>query len=453
MAFILYNAAFKEHRIEYRNSSAIEVDSRRSLGGSTLMIVGETFLNVTFSGTSILIYGGNIPLHKSDTGPLPDSEKNALIDGVPITVTFAQNSGGLLYKSPEFTEGFHSLDFPNMSNVCIDYMLVTPGNQTEVLGETLLINDNDPSLSYEGDWVRDTPHFLERMPLENSTMRTDSPGASVSFPFTGTAVSAFGYCEEVKDILNVDVYLDGVLAPKTAINSDEARFTIVPLFAISGLSGTTHTLKLQLTNNGINNNSIRTNLSIDHFTYVPSFRSFAIERITNIRTTAPSSEVNFSTPTSPPSTKPSGARLAGLIFGVIGIALFLALLVFRRRIFKRRVRPPPEIPPFALGSHGKDVAVVQRPQQQQQNLLPSTSGRPLRGILKRESESRPLYAVKASPREAKLAITEKAGKSISHHPLHHLRSQYRNETTYSPKHERKLVSASIGCVVSSHMNR
>ncbi|KAG5719073.1 hypothetical protein E4T56_gene9515, partial [Termitomyces sp. T112] len=90
------------------------------------------------------------------------------------------------------------------------------------------------------------------------------------------------------------------------------------------------------------------------------------------------------------------------------IALFLALLVFRRRIFKRRVRPPPEIPPFALGSHGKDVAVVQRPQQQQQNLLPSTSGRPLRGILKRESESRPLYAVKASPREAKLAITEKA---------------------------------------------
>ncbi|KAG6899565.1 hypothetical protein C0993_009177 [Termitomyces sp. T159_Od127] len=290
-------------------------------------------------------------------------------------------------------------------------MLVTPGNQTEVLGETLLVDNNDSSVSYEGDWVRTSLSEIVarnaevRMPIVNSTMRSNSPGASVSFPFMGTAVSVFGSCGREQDISNVDVYLDGVLAPKTAPNHDEVRHTVSPLFSVSGLSKASHTLKLLL----ISNDSASTNLSIDHFTYAPSFPSFGTKRITNRSPTAPTNEVLiFSTPTHSPSVKPNGARLAGLIFGVIGIALFLALLIFRRRIFRRRARPPPETRPFALGSHRKDATAEQTPQKQEQRLSPNTTGRPLRGILKNQSESRPVLEVKALPHETDLSITGKA---------------------------------------------
>ncbi|KAG6896079.1 hypothetical protein C0992_010453 [Termitomyces sp. T32_za158] len=208
-------------------------------------------------------------------------------------------------------------------------------------------------------------------------MRSNSPGASVSFPFT--------------------VPTDG-----------EVQNTILPLFSVSGLSGANHTLKLLL----IKNDSAPTDLSIDYLTFVSSSSSSGTKPITNTSPTASIDQVLiFSTPTnSPSSIKPSGARLAGLIFGVIGIAVFVALLIFRRRIFRRRVRPPPETRPFALAGHRKDAAVEQTPPQQEQRLPPDTTGRPLRGILKKESESRPVLEVNALPPEANPPVTGKAIK-------------------------------------------
>lgn len=212
MISVLYKVSLEGHHIRYRNSSAIELDSGSSVGGSTLMIFRETFLNVTFSGkilshschvdgitltigTSIAIYGDSISLRNSSIGPSLDSATNAFIDGIPTKATFfAKSNGGLLYESPRLSEGLHSLSFSNISNVYIDYMFVTPGNQTEILGETLLVDSSDSSLSYEGDWVReDAAQDAEVcIPIATSTMRSNSTGASVSFPFTGKLLNVCG---------------------------------------------------------------------------------------------------------------------------------------------------------------------------------------------------------------------------------------------------------------------
>ncbi|KAG6852622.1 hypothetical protein C0991_010371, partial [Blastosporella zonata] len=420
MASIIYDATVEEKRVQYWTSSAVEVGSRGSIGGSTLMIFAETPLNVTFSGiidrcgpsysltwtlpfhkgTSISIYGNSISINTSVL-PVPDFQKVVLINGIPTTGIFTpQNNTGLFYKSPTLSEGSHSLNIPSLNEIYIDYILVTAGSQTKLLKETLLVDESDPTVSYEGAWMRSyaplpsdavdgASDSRARAPVGGSTMWTNTPGASFSFLFTGTSVTVFGVCERGEDFSNVDVYLDGNLAPKAIPSGDLFPQANCPWFSAPILSPGNHTIKFQLNHN---DNYTRTNLIVDYFTYIPSFDSLAIS--TALNSSSPGRIYSALSPSSSRNqtpTTPTGARLAGFIFGGIGIIFLLSILVLRRRIFRWRPRPPAEVLPFALTGHRAVVAAKETSQHHESQAVSNggTGNLPpgLRGILKKEAQT------------------------------------------------------------------
>ncbi|KAG6815191.1 hypothetical protein H0H93_010622, partial [Arthromyces matolae] len=348
MPTIVYSSAPAEKRGTYGNpsESAIELSAVGYLLGSTRRILDGSSAQVSSSGTSVWIYGS------PSTPASPPALTNVTLDGFARIINMTSNDSRILYKSPTLPANFHWLLIPRVSNVEIDFALVTSGNKTEILDETLLVYKNQPTIVYEGEWLT-VEHIAG---IGNATMKTSSPGASVSFSFTGkdksysfrlpphtpsgTSASAWGACDH--DGAQVDVYLDGTLSPETRIQPgpDPTSLPYCPIFSASGLPSSQHTVRLQLNNDS----SAPPHLSFDYFQFEPSFSSPSTGSGNVKGVTQTDKVLAFSEPTgkSPGSAIPAGARLAGIIFGSIGIAFFLTILILRRRLFKRRVRPPAE---------------------------------------------------------------------------------------------------------------
>ncbi|KAG6824808.1 hypothetical protein H0H92_005739 [Tricholoma furcatifolium] len=115
--------------------------------------VGSTALNfqtLTYNlGTAASVYGvlglaAFLPSQGS-----PDIPVNVTIDGGETSKTTATNSStlGLLYTTPTLSDGAHTVNISmNPPNGLIDYMVVTAGNNTQLLGQQLIIDDDDASV-------------------------------------------------------------------------------------------------------------------------------------------------------------------------------------------------------------------------------------------------------------------------------------------------------------------
>jgi hypothetical protein len=70
-------------------------------------------------------------------------------------------------------------------------VVITAGQDTPLLGQVLIVDDDDPSITYGGNWIRDTSTFTSSvdppvgLPFGNATHQTTSEGASAVFGFTG----------------------------------------------------------------------------------------------------------------------------------------------------------------------------------------------------------------------------------------------------------------------------
>jgi hypothetical protein len=70
-------------------------------------------------------------------------------------------------------------------------VVITAGQDTPLLGQVLIVDDDDPFITYEGDWIRSTSTFTSSddppvgLPFGNATHQTTSKGASAAFSFTG----------------------------------------------------------------------------------------------------------------------------------------------------------------------------------------------------------------------------------------------------------------------------
>ncbi|MEX2198387.1 MAG: hypothetical protein WD886_06215 [Burkholderiales bacterium] len=106
--------------------------------------------------------------------------------------------------------------------------------------------ENHPALAYSGDWFH---RNVNRTWSEGSASTSATPGARVTFTFTGTSVSWIGLRKASTGIANV--YLDGVFVEQ--INTYEP----VPIegyqhtvFRADGLTPGTHTLTLESASSG-----------------------------------------------------------------------------------------------------------------------------------------------------------------------------------------------------------
>ncbi|KAJ7577908.1 hypothetical protein C8J56DRAFT_740203, partial [Mycena floridula] len=78
-----------------------------------------------------------------------------------------------------------------------DYMAISPGQHTPLLGRTLMIDDTYSGLTFGSGWIplNNNAFDLGGNPaytFQNTTLTTSTPGSKFSFSYTGTNMTLYG---------------------------------------------------------------------------------------------------------------------------------------------------------------------------------------------------------------------------------------------------------------------
>ena len=98
------------------------------------------------------------------------------------------------FQSPKLSDGKHTITVSNLAfGTSIDFAIVNVGNQTPLTGQTIVVDDDNPSILYTSHWSRNTNKFIAGTlpvgyPYGNSTHRSSTPGDTFTFRFTGALV-------------------------------------------------------------------------------------------------------------------------------------------------------------------------------------------------------------------------------------------------------------------------
>jgi len=107
------------------------------------------------------------------------------------------------------------------------------------------VNDDDPSISYQGTWM-----YLQRHPFGdylNDVHVTNNNGDSFEYTFFGTGVDYI--TEKMTGLGNVNVYIDGQL-DKTVNCGNSAQVAQQVVYSKRGLVWGTHTIKVSKKDGG-----------------------------------------------------------------------------------------------------------------------------------------------------------------------------------------------------------
>ncbi|KAF5378462.1 hypothetical protein D9615_007068 [Tricholomella constricta] len=290
--------------VGFRDSSLI--------GGSG--IGNSVGFTVTFEGISIAIFG---------------SAKNQLalsLDEGEKTILHVLKNSSVheLYRSPTLQSGTHHVTLynPSHSIVWFYYALVTPGNDTQVSDKRLVVDDNDPSIEYEGNWATSNTVISSTTgdfhPFGGTTHDAQI-GASAKFYFTGTSVFVYG---PSKSGLQATFSLDG---DPRAVASIDAQLWTSLWYSVDGLDPGNHTLTMQMIKQGRHGELF----SLDYIMYTPSFHSLATKPEPLLRSSSSSSSsVSTSTSTMTPHAGHTPTRHSAIIGAVLGAIAVILLAGF-----------------------------------------------------------------------------------------------------------------------------
>jgi len=150
--------------------SSILLNFNDASAGTSIAFTGNTPAT-TLSQSIIVSIDGGTPYNTSYMDPAPPS--------------YFQ-----WFQSPTLTEGQHTIKVDGIDGTSLDYATITVGQNTPLLGKTVIVDNEDPLVHYSGTWTR-TPdkfipgHIPSGLPFRNSTHRTTTPGDSITFQFTG----------------------------------------------------------------------------------------------------------------------------------------------------------------------------------------------------------------------------------------------------------------------------
>ncbi|KAG6810720.1 hypothetical protein H0H92_010602 [Tricholoma furcatifolium] len=248
------------------------------IGSTALQFSGPAIVSLSFNGTAASLYGVLGLVYTIPSQGSSDSiPANVTIDGGKTSKTTATNSStlGLLYTTPTLSDGPHTVDI-SMSPVSgiIDYMVVTGGNDTQLLGQQLIIDDDDTSVSYEGTWTKNQSTLLNkddlvRSPYGDGIHQTSSSGAAVTLTFNGTAIAVYGPSSPGPS--SADLQINYTL---DAVNSQIVDYTDSLLlnsnfqwYLNDTLAPGEHTLRMEVIK------AVNANFTIDYALYSPSFNT------------------------------------------------------------------------------------------------------------------------------------------------------------------------------------
>ncbi|KAK7462123.1 hypothetical protein VKT23_007726 [Stygiomarasmius scandens] len=336
-------------------------------------------------GTSIELYGFSPPAEVVQTF-------DVFLEEDQFHLSYPQAAvGDLWYSSPTTDpsaiqpEGITvRFDGPNL---VFDYATVIVADFTSLEGQTILVDDSNSEIQWQGNWQQKTNYTLFNTGLNipnvgpptghrialtrphgNGTHNSISVGDSMIFQFegdfkqscllsefytlVGTSISVVGlspvaleYLDPVNGVnssdyhLSLNFTLDGKF---TTVNFTEGNglphFTF---FHADGLSTGDHILSMTVENN------INSTVIIDYLTYKPSFPTLQDKPIFQPITPGTSSSTAVSpSPTSEENKKPSdkkvntGAVVGGVVGGVLLLAVLALFIWFYRR--KKKTSPIPE---------------------------------------------------------------------------------------------------------------
>ncbi|KAJ7915640.1 hypothetical protein B0H13DRAFT_2270268 [Mycena leptocephala] len=326
-----------------------------SFNGSDIALFTPSNFHILFDGTSISITG-------TSAGGLGSGSFNITLDGHTSTVPRATSDAKHLYiyfpwyRSPSLSdvEGsqLHDISIAMLGEyLTIDYLAITPRMETSLLGRTLMVDDSYSGLHFSGSWETGGSTFLSpggpgdspeqiSYSFQNTTHVTSTPGSIFQFAYTGTEMTLYGVFlwdklgsfELVTEIDNQEPTTTSFSTFPNGSSGD--GFTQQPnfiLYASPELPAGNHNVTFTLSK------CKNQTLVIDYILYTPSFNSLAtMPDLTGPRPQTSSPPIPLPTATSTThnsqgSQIPYCALAAGIVAGLMCMALVVALLMWRRR--------------------------------------------------------------------------------------------------------------------------
>ncbi|KIK66661.1 hypothetical protein GYMLUDRAFT_55376 [Collybiopsis luxurians FD-317 M1] len=301
-------------------------------------------LSLSFQGTSIAFIGGvreqgnrtqstfGLSIHQSSSFIIEyDPEYPQSI--TPQTI-FQWYTSPSLPDSPEA----YSLELSSLQLVGIDYVLIEAGGNTPLTGQTILVDDINPEIIWNGHWTNQsdfttTDGFVQR-PNGNGTHSSSTVGDSFEFQFAGTSIIVAGVISLSNgDSFTASFALDNsnptVISFQISSVLDPHEFNFI-YFNDSSLSAGNHTLTVNLTQVAGNAAFV-----VDYLMYEPTFDflsgkpNFTQPSATN--GSGPSSAGPSPTGSRGDSSHQSHVHIGVIVGGVIGgvaALCFIALGVF-----------------------------------------------------------------------------------------------------------------------------
>ncbi|KAJ7588414.1 hypothetical protein C8J56DRAFT_1164864 [Mycena floridula] len=341
----------------------VEYDNNHSSAGIETWLFNNTStefssLQMKFDGTSVLF----VCLRGQSGWSLTTTIDN----NPPSSSSLRFDSYGQLYQSPTLddTAKIHTLNTTVISSapggilsIVLDYIVVSPGKKTPLLGRTLMVDDMYSGLSFGSGWVTtETVFDLDDndnelvFPFQNTTHRALTPGSMFSFSYTGSNLSLYGVFDwgqlgsyeltsTIDDEPPVSKTFDARNDPNPEAYRQQPNFVLFSRELEAGNHTATFTLS----------KCVNQTLIVDYITYKPFFSSLStMPNLTGLTFPFPS-DVPTSGPTSPTNPSPNNpansrshiaALVTGLVAGLVLLACLIWLLIWRRRRQQNR----PSIP-------------------------------------------------------------------------------------------------------------
>ena len=150
------------------------------------------FLNGSYlyaPGTSVAFFGVTPPV-------FPGSQNLTVsIDGnTPYNTSYGDpnpQSYRQWYQSPLLSDGSHNIELSHIAGTSLDFAVVTVGQDTPLSGQKVIVDNDDPGLTFNGSWRRSQDPFNsgpqpDGFPYHNTTHHTTDVGSSFTYHFTGT---------------------------------------------------------------------------------------------------------------------------------------------------------------------------------------------------------------------------------------------------------------------------
>jgi hypothetical protein len=141
-----------------------------------------------YTGTSIAFIGNTPPAYDSQWSLY------SIDGGSAYNSSFmdpSAPSSRQWYQSETLPDAQHNITITHIPSTSIDFVVVTAGQNTPLLGQTLIVDDTDSAIAYAGSWTQNNGMFTTNydpfigLPFGNSTHQTSSIGASAVFSFSG----------------------------------------------------------------------------------------------------------------------------------------------------------------------------------------------------------------------------------------------------------------------------